>query len=315
MKISSDNLIAPSVIRDMLKHLPVNDLKGISEIKVMLRPPIKQQRTYGYGDYHFPKQEIRIFLWSIKESIVRGITSDNNYYHAFLKQIASTLYHEVGHHVDYRYGDLKKQSRKEERLHKKREKAKQDHQKYSSLSHEIYEINSKIENFAIDYSRKYIPKYHPKLPSFRKIRFIKIYREKLVDCMMNSLRESSHFSYHQMAIVEHLRKCKLSKYALYSITELCEKLNNYFYSNRKLVQKYRRKVKTICLKLEEPLFYISKRNRKYAYYTQKQVNILLKNLELQQLMIEYNKIAEKMNKVERLEFELKIAKKDLIEIS
>lgn len=314
MKIISGNLISPEIIRDMLKHLPQKDMKGLTEIRVMLRPPIKQERTYGYGDYHFPEQQIRIFLWSIRESVVRGITSDNNYYHAFLHQIASTLYHEVGHHVDYRHGDLKKHARKEERLHKKREKLKDNREKYSSLSSEIYKINSKIEDFARDYSDKHIPKYNPRLPPFIKICFIKIYREKLVDCMMDSLRKSSHFSYHQMAIVEHLRKCKLSRYALYSITEICEKLNIYFNSNRKLKQKYRRKVKAICLKLEKPLFYVSKKKKSYAYFTKRQVERLLKNVKLKELMKEHNDICKKIDEVERLERELNWAKKELGEV-
>ena len=316
MKISTGNLISPSIIRGMLKHLPDKDIKGLKEIKVMLRPPIKQQRRYGLGDYHFPEQQIRIFLWSTKESVVRSITSDNNYYHSFLSQIASTLYHEVGHHVDYRYGSLKKQSKREESLEKKKDKIK-DYKcdKYSSLSKELYGIHTKIEKFASDYSDKYISKYNPKLPSFKKIAFIKIYREKLVNSMMNSLRERSHFSYHQMAIVEHLRKCKLSKYSLYSITEICEKLNNYFHSNRKLRQKYRKKVKAICLKIEKPLYYTSKHNRKYAYFTIQQVNRLIKNDSLKEIMKEHNLISEKIEKVETLERELNWARNELAEVS
>lgn len=318
MKIICGNLISPDIIRDMLSYLPKRDLIGLKEIRIMLRPPIKKQRRYGFGDYHYPGKKIRIFLWSIKQHIVRYITSDNNYYHAFLEQIAHTLFHEVGHHVDFVYGDLKGQSDKEEKLREKKDKIKDYRDKnYQILYRQICEISSNIEKFARDYSDDYIKRYNPELPSFKKIPFIKIYREKYVDLVMDSLRKSSRFDYHDMAVIEHLRKCKISKYALYSVTEVCNKLNvsfHRFHSSQKTVQNFRQKIKRVCLKVEAPLFYVSKKGRRYAYFTKEQVERLADNEALKKIMREYNIVCEKVKKVQRLEDDLRSAKKELAEI-
>ncbi len=313
MDIDTGNLISKTVVRSMLRHIPKSDLKGLSKIRIMLRPPRSERSRYGFGDYHFDTKVARVFLWSIKQSVVKSMIHDNNYYHVFLKEIASTLYHEIGHHVHYHQGNGKELSKKHDILQKKVDNPSINGEQSSRLHSKMWFIHSEMENFANDYMDKFIVNYNPSRPAFRNIRFIKIFRERLVNCQMNNLRQSSQFSFHIMAVIEHLRKCKLSKKPLYSITEICEKLNTSFWSHRSLKQKYRRKIKQECLKIAKPIYYVSKSKRRFAYYSKVQFDRLVKHTSLIEITDSFKSLGEKADKVERLQRELHWAKQELAE--
>lgn len=313
MDIDTGNLISKTIVRSMLRHIPKTDLRGLSKIKIMLRPPRSERSRYGFGDYHYATKVARVFLWSIKESVVKDMLRDNNYYHVFLKEIASTLYHEIGHHVHYHQGNGKILSQRHDTLQKKADNPATNGEHSSKLHSEMWDIHKEMEKFANDYMDKFIVSYNPSRPAFRNIRFIKIFRERLVNAQMNSLRQSNQFSFHNMAVIEHLRKCKLSKKPLYSITEICEHLNTSFWSHRSLKVRYRRKIKQECLKIAKPVYYVSKGKRKYAYFTKAQFDRLVKHASLVEITDTFKSLGEKADKVERLERELNWAKQELAE--
>lgn len=279
MKVLTGNLLSSEVIYDMLNHVPKSDLRGLRKIQIMLRPPRNERYRYGLGDYHYGKRTARVFLWSIRQSVERHMHHDNNYYHQFLIQIAKTLYHEIGHHHHYIKGKGKHLSERHDLLE---EQKKNSNSPVSTarLSNEMFSIHSEMEDYADNYMEEKINLYYPIRPSFRKIRFIKIFREKWVDRNMHIFRQSKKFYYQDLIVIWHLRKSKISKHPLYSISELCYQLNHYFYCHRNLKRSFMAKVKRASLKIQKPVYYVSKSGRKYPYFTQKQVNKLLMDKKL-----------------------------------
>ncbi|MFH2106512.1 MAG: hypothetical protein ABII22_04575 [Candidatus Micrarchaeota archaeon] len=293
MKIITGNLISPSIIQSMLRQIPCRDLKQLKAIIIMLHPQKKERRRYGYGDYCYEKRTARVFLWSIKEKIEKYLVHDNNYYHAFLREIALTLYHEIGHHVHYIQGNGRLLSQKHDKIGKR---AGSHSPNAWKLHSQMYEISRKIEHYADDYMNAHISNYQPIIPSFRKIKFIKTFRERWIDLQMKNLRENSIFSYHAISAIEHLRKCKLSRQALYSVSEICERSGMYSYHDKKLWKKYRSKIKKQCRNSKKPLTYFSRHGMKFEYYTASQADQLSNNPAIKGIAEEYCRIAETRTK-------------------
>jgi len=306
VRVVCGNLISSKIIRAMLRFLPTKDLKNLEEIKILLKPSKKERRSmrrYGQGVYSPDERVISLYLWSIRDQVIRHVPVENNYYHAFLESIASVLFHEIGHHRHFIHGNGMSLSRREDKLLKKSDLAIDTKEK-TRFSHQAFLLHRQIEDYANAYEKKYISRYSVVLPSFKDIRFIKIFRESWVDWGMSTLRQNGLFDFHVMAVIQHLRKCKLSKESLYSVSELCDKWSVLSFDCSNFRRGFRRKIRRVALLLEKPLVYVSKQKRVFYYFTNQQIQRLLKHPKLLVIVEEYKEICQKLEKVESLNYDI-----------
>ena len=196
MEIETGKLIHKSIITKLLKAVPKKYLKNVKKIKVTTVPDkeIKKQTRYWGGisaSNDYKEKTIFIYLYAIAMFTTERFRWNNNWYHSAIESIASSLYFEV-----YILSTLGRGRR-----------------------------GGKVNNKANKFEKKLIKKAKklnlltvPK--NIKKIRFLKIMRDKYINFVMKLMRNEKRFNMVFLRVIEHLRKVKMGYNYKYSISEL-----------------------------------------------------------------------------------------------
>ena len=304
--IKVGNLIERTIIKKLLSAVPPRDLEGLISICIRTVVHKFQKKKYprwggalGQFNGRANKETGRIwlYLWGIQSKTFKDFHyANSNLYINFIKNLASTLYHEIGHLKHSKTKEYKKQKEKLGKLTDKRrlllrkidptikfnpyENIIYIYRKtptpldieYKKAVSQIDKIGELIEGYANNYSKTIMEKAEKlnlfERPAPNEIRFFSIIRQKHLDYwfkqreLMRTDKKSGGWG-HMLAVFDHIRKCKID--AKYNLRELFNEIydNAYPYKNRL------RRFKRFILKHVTPIWYISKTGRKYAYFNDK----------------------------------------------
>lgn len=285
IEIKTGKLIHKGVITKLLRAVPKKYLKNIKKIKVTTIPnkEVRKETRFWGGIWASSDQEekirkektIFIYLYSIAMSTNSDLRYNNNWYHSAIEKIARSLYYEAYMISVPKKNDKDRASpalKFEERLTKKAKK-----------------LN------LLDVPKK-----------FKRIRFLKIMRDKHIDFVMGCLKKDKKFDYGFLPVIEHLRKVRLGLEYKYNISELyriiflgaftkiAEKIQNQYKflhlnaSARSLFmiseQDRLRRNSMACfkrriMKIAKGRCYVSKTGRRYVYFTDKDLRKIRKQLK------------------------------------
>ena len=282
MEIITGRAISKSVIKKLLKPVPKYILKQINKIVVSVVPDKKFKeihRSWGgyWGNTDEKNKIVYIYLYSIAESTNQSFKDyNNNWYHKAVDSLADTLYWQIGV-IDNHY--------------KKKNTAR-----------------SSVELFSLKTKKKAEKLGLLEPPSPKKIRFFKIWRDKMIDRQMTNLRRNDEFDSHYLPVIDHLRKTKIGLKYKYNTCQLFTTmfgLSNYRYKEilwdiykkakihlnsnalddytwkegNRLYRKDIRKFKGLTLKIVKPKYYISKKGLHYPFFTEKNLQRLKKKIK------------------------------------
>jgi hypothetical protein len=300
--IKVGKLIDRSVILNLLKAVPTSDLEGLKSICVRTvphRPTRKRERRWGrihgqhagHGDDGTSR--VWIYLWGITQSVLGEFGyGHSNLYDSFVEKLATVLYHEVGHHVhsktaEYKVLDaqLKSLTAKLQRMKKKQIAPSQfpplnpKMDQYWNIKRQCDALSDEFERLADEYAQNALSKAtemallnaHP-----RDIRFFNIIRDKWIESWFKDyykMKQRGRIQYigwpTMLGIFDHLRKCKLGGGVKYNLREMFIKIYGRYPEKNELGR-----FKRFALKYVKPLWYVSERGRKYAYFTEAQMKEL-----------------------------------------
>jgi len=297
MYLKVGKMVKRQIVTMLLSAVPAEDLNELKSIYLKSIPPKsyrKQTRFWGglmgvhLGSARANNSRIQLYMWGISKSVLdRFRCGNSNAYHSFLNQLANTLYHEIGHHVHSKTDEYAKLETERERLMKTWRKAinkstapeEEKSKTVQQLNSRLSEIGSAVEDYAKKYAEA-IMKNASELGLLDDARpvyfaFFKVQFDHFVhECMDIYERNRGNKGFVGMwgqitGIFEYLRKQKVGNGAKYTVAEAFEAIFNVP-SEPKLVAKF----KIDALKLVKPYFYISKSGRKFAHFTQAQVEQL-----------------------------------------
>ena len=302
--IKVGRLISKNVVTKLLRAVPLGDLEGLKSICVRTVPHKATKKSYrrwgglhGEHDGHADEgtSRIWIFLWGITTSVLKHFCYGNsNLYDSFIETFALTLYHEIGHHVHSKTEDYKKIHRQLEIYNKKMGRTRKTTiilvsgrsyhvytDEYMALKRKRSDLKEEIEKVAEEYSKEVLSTAkHMKLlddPSPTDLRFFNMMRDRMISDRMTRYEEKKREGKlgeiawgSMLALFDHLRKCKLGNGVKYNLREIFVEI----YGCRHPIRNDLRRFKRFALKHVKPFWYVSKRGRKYAYFTEAQMNKL-----------------------------------------
>lgn len=266
LEIKVGNLIDECIIHHLLQAVPEEDKHDL-QILVKLRPTEKPRPCfYGEGRYTVPKERndnrptIEIFMWAIVHNSCRH-SQFANYYRRMFVCFAETFFHEFGHHHDYLNNISGYVS---------------DDVDYSTV---LFEEKERVEKLANSYAYEIMTKAWDmdliRTPDFGKCRFFKMWRDKFIDEALKDTIHNPNFTFqegssriHVVCALQMLRKAKLTKeYKIpieFTAKEMLEELD--------FVQpEIKINIVDVMRRLFVPYYYISRSERKYAYYSHDQL--------------------------------------------
>ena len=259
MRIYRGKMVSKGFIPTLLEAVPEEDLKELKSIHVKLKPGNGFEKSFG-GVYQPSKKRVSIFAqnhWFKAEHEFSKLKDD--LHRLFTEYFAKTLYHEVGHHWDNTscsdsgYFDLEYNP---------------------NTRNEAYEM---VELVAKNYANEKMS-IAQETGLFDKLNFsdtpyaYAMYK-KLLDNRMKTIKKHGYRGANTTAIFNILRKKKLGPEAKYSPPQIYDKLYQKYYENW---EDNRRRFKEFTLKHTEPLWYTSPKGYKYPYYTQENLETLIK---------------------------------------
>jgi hypothetical protein len=307
MYIKVGKLMDKSVILNLLKAVPTSDLEGLKSIcarTVPHRATKKRERRWGgiCGQHAGYCDEgtsiVWIYLWGITQAVFKEFTyGHSNLYDLFIERLAGTLYHEIGHHVHSKTKEYKVLEAQMTKLKVKLRRPKTktitllDGEKIHVYTDEYEEIKrkynclkDKVEDFAEKYAEATMEKAREmnllEGPPPKDIRFFKIMRDKFIVSWLRHRTEMQREGHERwigwpviLGVFDHLRKCKLGPHVKYNLREMFVEI----YGNQPEGNK-QRLFKMIAFAHLKPFWHVSKRGRKYAYFTKAQMNNLKRRL-------------------------------------
>ncbi len=263
-RIKTGRLMNPKIVEDLLGVIPPEDLRSLNEVEVRLSPGKDEQAKapwrgskiqYPAGYYAHSERRIRVHLLSIV-SRASGYFGpiNNNLYDLMFEEFAKTFYHEAGHHSRNKNGELERFAGELERLKK-------------SDWGLAYRLDREAENAADDYRSRMIKLARKsgllETPPWKDVPFFKLWHDRFVKQVLGAPKE--HRCWHDfVGVCHYIRKCKIGKGVKYSFPELFYKVPGKYPhgASRKLAR-----FKRFVLKHVQPRYYISPTGRKYAYFT------------------------------------------------
>jgi hypothetical protein len=274
MQIRVGKLIKRDVIKRLLSIIPKDDLVGLKSVickATLLKPKLMSRRDWNIHGIYAKGGSVYIQLWPAKNNAINRFSPHNSsIIDLFVREVAEILYHEIGHHKHSKTNEYKMAvARIKEICDREREKIKQQ----GCLNKEIWELNEKkweleqfIEKYANDYSEEMMQKakeariligYKPS-----DVPYFSVFKSMFFGRMLNS--QIIRWRSINYALADYIRKCKLK--AQYNWVELYIELTGKVSKTNWDIDK--RQFKQFVLEHVEPLYYITKSGRKYAYFTE-----------------------------------------------
>lgn len=266
VRISCKKFVSKELVKRLLSVVPKEDLEGLRQIRFInsahtsLRNRKRKTRRglsscYGYYD----KKEITLIMWTLKDRTLRSFSiDDTNLYHNFVKNLAETMYHEIGHYVDDKSKLLNK-------FHNLRKRVEQSNYRW------LYPMLSTCQ-FAEAYSKSTISEAESKgildIVYLNEIRYFKVFQNKYINSILDMwTKNNKRFHWTTVAVFTHLRKNKLgngkSVELLYTAPEILKE--RYSSEDRTFYKKNASKFLKTLLKTVNPVIYYSK-NRKFYFF-------------------------------------------------
>jgi hypothetical protein len=217
----------------------------------------------------------------MSQSVINEFNYTNsNAFSSFMEKLADTAYHEIGHHVHSKTEEYLKLDGERSRLLAKLRcmKGTPDENAAARVRCRILNIEYKVEDYARAYAADLLPKATalqllnatPENMLFFKIQFDRFRHECMEIYEKNRHDKDFIGMWSQITgIFDYIRKRKISDEELYNVRETFELIFDAS-PEKRLVTKF----KAAALKQVNPLFYTSKTNRKFAYFTQAHVEQL-----------------------------------------
>lgn len=281
MEITTGRLISKQVIFDIIKPIPKKYLK-VKNIIVSVVPDKKVKKEhYRWGGLTAQvdpdKKEIKLYMYAIGEKINdRFRNNNNNWYHTAIKELADNIYWGIA------TLNVKKELKKKVLL-------------VQLLTKRLETTGQKAGVF-------------DKIPKPSRIKFLKIWRDNHFDLNLRFLRSGEVFRTSWLPYIDHLRKVRLGLRYKYNFPQLLgefskdlgkliqvrlavDKLYDGFHLNptskdeviwndtKRLYQRNLKIFKEKVIKILKPKYYVSKRGYKYAYFTDKHLIKLKKELK------------------------------------
>jgi hypothetical protein len=293
MYLKVGKLLKRRVLVDLLKVVPPDDLEELKSVCLKTVPP----RRYREQDLHWGalfgvqcgaakkgNSRVQLFLWALSQGAIKEFNYTNsNAFKIFAEKLADTLYHEVGHHVHSKTLEYAQLAEERDRIVKllrslaKKNAAREDEAVVQAQSR-LFKIEGAVEKFAQTYAKTMLQKateQHLLHVKPNDALFFKIQFDRFVHKCMDIYEKNRHNREFVgmwgkiTGVFDYLRKRKLGKKELYNVTEAFTTIFGVP-PDKKLVAKF----KTEALKRVKPLFYVSKAQRRFAYFTPAHINKL-----------------------------------------
>ena len=289
MEIETGRLMDKSVIKRLLIPIPKKYLKSIDKIKVTTIPHkgIRERERHWGGMWGtLENKTIFIFLYAITEDTNNRLNRfNNNWYHLAIEDIARTLYFEI--------------ASANKNLLKNRFKPT-----IKELKRTFFKPTF-ANNFEEYILRKAYKKNVLSIPTIKKIRFLKMFRDKYINRHMEVLRKSGGRYNAYFPVIDHLRKCSVGldyKYNLHQLFDtLHPNLRGKYISNimsqfdeihlnvyaktdycnetaERLLKRDLYHFKRHVLEIVKGKYYTSKKRRKYVFFTDRDLEKVSKRL-------------------------------------
>jgi hypothetical protein len=317
MYLKVGKLLKRRVLVNLLKVIPPEDLEELKSVCLKTVPPKRYReldRCWGsvlgvhFGTAKGGNSRVQLFLWALAQSAIKEFNYTNsNAFKIFMEKLASTLYHEVGHHVHSKtleYAQLEEERNRIVKLLRsfaKKNIAREDEAAVTQTRDRLFKIDDTFENFAQTYAETLLRKateLHLLSVKPDDALFFKIQFDRFVHGCMELYEKNRHdreaigMWSKITGVFDYLRKRKLGKKELYNVTEAFMMIFDVP-PEKKLVAKF----KTEALKHVKPLFYLSRAQRKFAYFTPAHINKLKKHFAIAgSPKLVYPKIIEEANR-------------------
>lgn len=256
MRIYRGNMVSKRFVPTLLEAVPEEDLEELKSIRVRMRPAANEKKTLG-GQYIQSKQRLNVYVQAHLFAAEKGFSVINDdFYGLFARSFAETLYHEVGHHWDQlRNADC----------------AWFGYEYDSKLQNEAYYM---IELVAKNYAKKIISvaeemRLYDNLNPGDMPYAYSMFRKNIHECIGNfKAGKYADGGWNGLnAVLNYLRKQKLGPEAKYNVPQLFNKtfdeLKYYM-----LEDNCKRRFRRFTVKSVDPLWYVSKGNLHYPYFTE-----------------------------------------------
>jgi len=296
MYLKVGKLLKRRVLVNLLKVIPPEDLEELKSVCLKTIPPKRYReldRYWGnmlgvhFGTAKEGNSRVQLFLWALAQSAIKEFNYTNsNAFKIFIEKLASTVYHEVGHHVHSKTLEYAQLAEERNRIGKllrsfARKNVAREDEAVTQARDRLFKIDDTVEKFAQVYAGTMLRKatelhllsVKPNDALFFKIQFDRFVHE----CMELYEKNRHNREFIGMwskitGVFDYFRKRKLGKKELYNVTEAFTMIFD-IPPEKKLVAKF----KTEALKHVKPLFYLSRAQRKFAYFTPAHINKLKKH--------------------------------------